>query len=69
MEVMLAFLGGMRVGRISARWRLLEGGLELALVMRGGGWAGQGYRPGTNKEDFYAKVYAIYRALDILDQR
>ena len=26
-EAMLAFLGGMRVGRISARWRLLEGGV------------------------------------------
>ena len=37
--------------------------------MRGGGWAGQGYRPGTNKEDFDAEVSAIYIALDILDQR
>ena len=34
-----------------------------------GGCAGQRFNLGTNKEVFGAEVYAIYRALDIVDQK
>ena len=34
-----------------------------------GGWNGRRYHLGSNKEDFDAEVFAVYRALSVIEQR